>query len=456
MVEIIPQFFRTTEESMFRRWLGRLDWSLVVAALGLSLTGLAFVYSATAHAGLGGGFVARQGSAMLLGLGGMVFLVFLPYQVFQTYARPVFLASTLVLVAVLIVGTRLRGSKSWINLGFFYLQPVEVTRLGLIVGLAAYAEARVRDMGNWWTMMIPLAMTAAHLGLILMQPNLSSGLSLGPVALAILYTAGAPLPALAFLVGTASIALGVPLASTYFDIIDPSPDDGVIVTFLRRAFDERAVFFELWTGVCLAITTGWWFLRKWRVSVTGLTLLLTLGAVAGGVGGSFVVEKALKDYQRKRLIAFLNPDVDPLGAGYNILQSKIALGSGRFLGKGYLLGSQSQLGFLPEKHTDFVYSLVGEERGFVGSLLVLAAYFWVVFRAFDIASTARDRFGRYLAVGIGAHFAFAGLVNMGMVMGLMPVAGLPLPFVSYGGSDIIGAFLAVGLLLSIHLRRYIL
>ncbi len=456
MVEIVPQFFRTAEENLFKRWLARLDWSLVGAALGLSALSLAFVYSATAHGGHGGAFVARQGTAVLMGLTGMMFLAFLPYQVFQTYARPVYIATVLVLLAVLVAGSRLRGSRSWFHLGFFYFQPVELTRLGLAVALSAYAAVRSRDMEDWRAMIPPLAMAGGHLGLILLQPDLSSALSMGPMTLAILYVAGAPVWALSVLVGGTAIALGIPLASTYYSIIHASPAEGFLASLLRKAFMERQAFLLFWGGVCLLITLGWWFLRKWRVYVSGLALTLSLAVVVGGVAGSFVVQKALKDYQRKRLIAFLDPAIDPLGSGYNILQSKITLGSGRFIGKGYLGGSQSQLGFLPEKHTDFIFSLVGEELGFVGAMLVLGTYFWIVFRAFDIASAARDRFGRHLAVGVGTYFAFTGLVNIGMVMGLMPVTGVPLPFMSYGGSGMFGAFLAVGLLLSVHLRRYIL
>jgi rod shape determining protein RodA len=144
-------------------------------------------------------------------------------------------------------------------------------------------------------------------------------------------------------------------------------------------------------------------------SVSGFALAVALTVIAMGVAGSFVVDRAIKPYQRKRLIAFVDPAVDPLGAGYNILQSEIAVGSGRFVGKGFLSGSQSQLGFLPEKHTDFIFSLVGEETGFLGALFLLAVYFWVAWRAFDIAITARDYFGRYLATALGAFFTFSGL-----------------------------------------------
>jgi len=456
MVEFVPQFFRTAPDNPVKRWMERMDWGLLAAVMGLSIVGLAFVHSATAHGGQAGAYVVRQGAALLIGMVGMILLALLPYQLFQTYAKPIFAASLLALVAVLIVGTRLRGFKSWFHLGFFYFQPVELTRLGLAAALAAYAEARARDMRNWRTLVVPLALTGSHLFLILKQPDLSSALSLGPMCLAILYAAGASLPALAVLIGTGAVALGIPLAATYFTIVPADPGAGWTAAFVRRAFAERGPFFGFWGGVAIAVVVGWWFLRKFRVPLSKVSLFLTLGVLGVGVTGSFAVKHALKDYQRKRLIAFLDPAIDPLGSGYNIRQSKIALGSGRFLGKGYLSGSQSQLGFLPEKHTDFMFSLIGEELGFAGALLVLGLYFWIVFRAYDIASKARDRFGRYLAVGIGTHFAFTGLINMGMVMGLMPVAGLPLPFLSYGGSSLVGAFLAVGLLMSIYLRRYIL
>jgi rod shape determining protein RodA len=230
----------------------------------------------------------------------------------------------------------------------------------------------------------------------------------------------------------------------------------MILSWVRRAFLERPVFFQFWGLVCAGFWGFWWFLRRWRVFIPGVYLAVSLAVIVSGVAGSFGVEKALKLYQRKRLIAFVDPAIDPLGAGYNILQSQIAIGSGRFFGKGYLSGSQAQLGFLPEKHTDFIFSMIGEELGFAGSLFVLALYFWIVWRAFEIAAVARDRFGRFLAVALGTYFGAAGIINIGMVMGLMPVTGVPLPFLSYGGSAIVGAFLAVGVLLSIHLRRYIL
>ncbi len=157
----------------------------------------------------------------------------------------------------------------------------------------------------------------------------------------------------------------------------------------------------------------------------------------------------LKDYQRERLEVFINPLDDPLGAGYNIIQSMIAIGSGGVAGKGYLQGSQTQLSFIPEHHTDFIFSVVGEEWGFVGCVLVLGLYYFMIRKSFEIARKARDREGSLLALGIASMFAVQVIVNVGMTIGILPVAGLTLPFISYGGSSLVFSFAAVGVLLNI-------
>lgn len=455
-VEITPRFFRTAPQSTLGHVASRLDWSLLAAALALAVIGVLFIFSATFHGGHATGFLTRQISALAVGVVAMVFLALLPYPVFQTYAKGLFVLSWILLLATLVFGTRLRGSKSWINFHWFYFQPVEVTRLLLAVGLAAIAEARSREIRHWPGLVPPVFLAGSHFGLILLQPDLSSALAIGPMTLAVLFAAGAPTGALAALLATGGLALGLPLASTYFSIVGDRYAAGTTMAWVARAFQETGPLLALAGGAAVLLVFGYWFLRRWRVSVPLFALFVSLAVLVAGVAGSFVVDKALKTYQRKRLIAFIDPAVDPLGAGYNILQSKIAIGSGRLFGKGFLSGSQSQLGFLPEKHTDFIFSVIGEEMGFLGAVLVLAVYFWVAWRAFDIAFTARDRFGRYLASALGAYFAFSGLINTGMVMGLMPVTGVPLPFLSYGGSGLVGSFMAVGLLLSIHLRRYLL
>lgn len=161
----------------------------------------------------------------------------------------------------------------------------------------------------------------------------------------------------------------------------------------------------------------------------------------------------LKDYQKQRILVFLNPDIDPFGSGYHIIQSKIAIGSGMILGKGVFNGTQSQLNFLPENHTDFIFSVIGEEFGFVGCIIVLALLFMLIYRSIRIAYTCNDTFGMLLATGIGAMLSFEVLVNVGMTIGIMPVTGIPLPFLSYGVSALTTNMLSIGLLLNISMQR---
>ena len=178
-----------------------------------------------------------------------------------------------------------------------------------------------------------------------------------------------------------------------------------------------------------------------------LAALAAAGMVAGPVGWHL-----LKDYQKLRLTAFINPDADPLGAGYTIIQSRIAIGSGRLLGRGWLSGTQGQLNFLPERHSDFLYSVVGEEWGFLGSLLVVALCGVVLWRMTAIARDTSDAQGRLLVAALVSWLGYQAVVNMGMVMGVLPVVGVPLPFVSYGGSAMVVSWIALGCALSV--RRF--
>lgn len=163
----------------------------------------------------------------------------------------------------------------------------------------------------------------------------------------------------------------------------------------------------------------------------------------------------LHDYQKQRILTFLNPERDPLGAGYHIIQSKIAIGSGMVWGKGYLKGSQNALSFLPEQHTDFIFSVLGEEWGFVGTLLILLLILLIIGWGLNIAQSCRDAFGTILAVGIVLMFAWQATINIAMVMGLMPVVGVPLPLISYGGSSMLTMMAALGILMSISMRRFV-
>lgn len=171
--------------------------------------------------------------------------------------------------------------------------------------------------------------------------------------------------------------------------------------------------------------------------------------ILGMVSLPFIYKYVLSEYQQKRIQVFFNPDLDPLGRGYNVIQSKIAVGSGQLWGKGYLEGTQNQLGYLPTKYTDFIFSVISEELGFIGAMAVVIALFLIIYKCFKTAQKADNAFGRYICVGVGSMLLFHVFENVGMCIGLMPVTGIPLPFISYGGSSLIVNMVAIGLVLSV-------
>lgn len=191
------------------------------------------------------------------------------------------------------------------------------------------------------------------------------------------------------------------------------------------------------------------FFVKIRKSI--LAFLVIVGLIAAPIAWKF----GLKDYQRNRVLTFISPDLDPQGKGYNSIQSKIAVGSGKFLGKGFKMGTQSQLEFLPERHTDFIYSVLSEEWGFVGSIIVLITFAFLFKICFEIALQARDKYGALVVVGVTAYIFWHMFVNVGMVIGLLPIVGVPLPLLSYGGSGMLTTMAGLGLISSVAYRRYL-
>ncbi len=245
-----------------------------------------------------------------------------------------------------------------------------------------------------------------------------------------------------------------------------------LILFLARYFDDHRNAVRDLRGLLLPVgLTASCMLLVLKQPDLGTALLLgfiTLGmllllgmhwrrllpAIIGGGALAPILWMVLKDYQRRRILVFLNPDLDPLGAGYHIAQSKIAVGSGGLFGKGWLAASQSQLNFLPLNHTDFVFAVLAEQWGFLGCLVVLLAYFYLITKGFQIARDSTDHFAALLATGISAMLAIQVLINTAMVLGMMPVVGIPLPLLSYGGSSLIVTMLSLGLLLNIHMRRF--
>lgn len=208
--------------------------------------------------------------------------------------------------------------------------------------------------------------------------------------------------------------------------------------------------------VFMAITVGMLFVAGASTRRLALLVGSGLAGVVGAIVGHFRwgLPLPLKEYQLKRLIVFTNPGIDPLGSGYQLRQSMIAVGSGRLVGKGLFAGTQNQLRFLPYQYTDFIFSVIGEELGFAGAVILLALYVFIIWKGLRIAAAARDDFGALLAVGVVSMLAFHILVNVGMTVGVMPVTGIPLPFMSYGGTSLVTNMAGIGLLLNVYLRRH--
>lgn len=216
---------------------------------------------------------------------------------------------------------------------------------------------------------------------------------------------------------------------------------GAPALLIMKQPDLGTAMLVLFIGATMALFAG---IRR------GTMVLLTLAGGLAAFGGWFL----LRDYQKERILTFLDPERDPLGSGYHIIQSKIAVGSGGFFGKGFMKGTQSQLSFLPERHTDFAFSVFAEEWGFVGGLLLLLAYLFIVIWGIYIARRAADRFGMFLALGVVAMLFWHIVVNLGMVIGLLPVVGVPLPLFSYGGTSMVTTMIGTGLLLNVSMRRF--
>jgi rod shape determining protein RodA len=442
-------------DNVLANWTRRIDWPLMVAVAVLLIVGLVSVYSAVSPSGNPGRFMIKQLSAVGLGLFIMVVMTTVNYQVFRAYPWGIYGLGVLVLLTVLAIGKRIHGAKSWIILGPLSIEPVELARIAFVVAIAGFLDRPERDLRSFKWVLFIFALGGVHMVLILLEPYLGGSLAYGPIMLSLLFFAGVPVIYLFGILFFGSVAGGIPILSTYFSLQPQLLDAHSVVKFLVHSAAGTRSAIELLFLTTGLIFAGWWFLRKLHVRLPWhypMILSLIMGL---SVYTAHSIEHLIKDYQRKRIVVFLSPGFDPLGAGYNILQSEIAIGSGGFFGKGLFSGTQTQLGFLPEKHTDFIFSVIGEELGFIWAAVVILAFAVLVWRAFVIATETQDRFGTLIAVGIGCLFGFQAFMNIGMVLGLMPVTGVALPFVSYGGSHVVSALLSVGLLQSVNFRRYI-
>ena len=350
----------------------QIPWSFVLLLSAVAAVGYIALYSAGSGPDA---YAAKHAIRFGFGMVMMLSIAMVDIRLIARFAWVGYLLGVALLVLVLLHGNVGKGAQRWIDVGPLQLQPSELMKIMLALGLAAWFQrATWEKVGNPLFLIPPTIMILIPVGLILKQPNLGTGLITAMIGGAIYFAAG---------------------------------------------------------------------VRLWKFGL----ILAAVGTIAP------IAYDHLRDYQKARITTFLDPESDPLGAGYNIIQSKIALGSGGLWGKGFLQGTQGHLNFLPEKQTDFIFTMIAEEFGLVGALATLGLFTLVVLFCFAVAFRCKHQFGRLLAVGLGTNIFLYVFVNVAMVTGSIPVGGVPLPLISHGGSAMLTTMLGFGLLLSVHVHR---
>jgi rod shape determining protein RodA len=394
-----------------------VDTPLALTALGLVTIGLLMVYSATYAPGAHEGLWLRQLLWALAAILAAWVVASVPFRVYDSLAYPAYVVSVVFLVLVLVMGSSAYGARRWLDLGPIKFQPSELAKIATVLVLARrFTDPKLdpRRFKHWFPAVL---LTLVPFGLVMKEPDLGTSLSFPAILIAMLYWAGLPLRNL---------------------VLALTPVANVALFMLTHT--------QAWFGGVLAVTL--------LATRPRWPLLLAVLALNGAVSyATPALWDGLADYQRRRIETFLDPTADPFGAGYQIIQSRIAIGSGGVVGKGYLEGTQKQLAFLPMRHTDFIYSVVGEELGLLGALTVVILYVLLIRRGLRIAVASRNAFASLMAIGLVTALFYHTMVNMLMTIGWAPVTGLPLPLLSYGGTALIMNGIAIGLLQNVALRR---
>jgi len=366
---------------MDRRLVENFDWSIIWVLLGIICVGLLSLYSALypqIQANPTHNLFIRQLIWLSIGFAVMFCTLLVDYQGLRAASLWLYIFAVILLLAVLVVGKEVNGSKRWLELAGFQFQPSEFMKAVIVIQLASYFSSQeIQPYPSLRKLIPPILMMLFPILLILAEPDLGTAITVGTISVTVIFFMGI----------------------------------------------------------------------RWRYIVTILLL----------VGPSLwpIWEHVLKPYQQRRILILLRPDLDPLGAGYHIRQSKIAIGSGMLWGKGFLNGTQNKLHFLPEKHTDFIFSVWAEEWGFVGCFVLMILFATLIVLALRVARRSKDRYGSLLVVGMSSLILWQALINIGMVIGLLPVVGITLPFVSYGGSSLISLCFAMGMIENVSMRRYV-
>jgi rod shape determining protein RodA len=425
------------------------DFALLAATLLLTTFGILFIYSSgvSVVGGRSSGEFLKQlawaGSGLLLLAG----VILVNHSRLRDVAVYFYGLTILLLLLTRFVGREVHGARSWLGVGDFGIQPSEFAKISTILLLGAYLAGIGKGVRELPRFLLGLVIVLLPMGLVLLQPDMGTALVYIPIFLFMSYSAGARARHLAYLIA-AGLGMVVLAVLPHYSQWLLGREAGLAAALTGFGL-AKYVLAALALITALSAWGYWGFKRRYFYWI-----LYGVSLVALSLAGAMLINRVLKPYQIMRFIVFLDPQVDPQGAGWNLLQSVTAVGSGGFAGKGFLKGTQSHYQFLPQQSTDFIFSILAEEWGFLGGLAVFALFVVILLRGVRIIYIARDNFGSHVAAGVVGMIFFHVVINIGMAMGIMPITGIPLFFLSYGGSSLWTAMIGVGLLLDVYFRRY--
>ncbi len=398
----------------------RFNILVFISAFTLITFGLLAIYSATyANEQVAANFTKQLVSA-LIGILVVLFTAYMPSKYIAMSSYVFYVLVVLMLVAVLFLGKRIKGQTSWFNIAGFGIQPSEFAKVATVLALSRFLSSKQQDadVTKIRDFLFAVGICLFPVALIMLQPDMGTSLVFAVLVLPMLYWAGLPNYILFIIIAPVICAVG-----------------GFLGTW---AFIAAAVFVFV-------------VLLYFKKNILLTTVIFCICLVAG-FSVNIAYDK-LQPYQQRRITAMFNPESDPLGAGYNVIQSKIAIGSGGLMGKGFLQGTQTQLKYIPEQWTDFIFCMVGEEFGFIGSGIVVLLFMIIIWQTIHIAYICKNQFLSLCCIGFATIISFHILINLGMIMGIMPVIGIPLPFMSYGVSFLLSNLIMLGVILNAYRNR---
>lgn len=426
-----------------------LDLTIILAPLVLIIIGILFIYSSgiTSAGIIYSKEYIRQiiwaGSGLVL----MILFAFIDYTRFKVFSPFIYAFFILLLIITLLFGTVVNGSRSWLGILDFGIQPSEFMKIASILLLSAYYANVGKRADSIPQFIIGAGIILIPVVLILMQPDMGTALVYVPIFLIVSFIAGVKIRYIFFILIAGFVAVCLATIPFIPGFLYPNRE----LFFFELIAERRFLLYSMLALGVIAFTAflgSRIFKKSYFYWISYATSSFFLGTI-GAVGARLI----LRDHQIMRLIIFLNPEVDPQGAGWNIIQSMTAVGSGGFTGKGFLQGTQSHYQYLPQQSTDFIFSIIAEEWGFLGVLFVFVVMMFILIRTILIILRTGDKFGIYVGSGIIGMIFFHFIINIGMTVGIMPITGIPLFFLSYGGSSLWTGLIGIGIILSIYRKK---